>query len=76
MPDKGKEIKCPLCENTFFRIDMKEETTDIFTGLNWGVPGWEVIKKCPYCLYPALDNPYKNNKQVLSELRKHWQFDQ
>lgn len=70
--EKDKKIKCPLCENTFDRIDMKEQTTDIFLGLNWGVPSWEVIELCPYCGYSALTNPLKNNKEGLLALREQW----
>lgn len=70
-----KEIECPLCENTFDEVDMREQTTDIFLGLDWGIPSWEVIKMCPHCGYQALTNPLKNNKKGLLALREQWKFN-
>ena len=76
MGEKDTEIRCPLCEKIFVERDMTEETTDIFLGLNWGIPSWKVIKRCPHCGYNALDNPLKNNKEGLLALREQWQFNQ
>jgi len=73
--DEEKEIKCPLCENTFNRVDMREQTTDIFLGMDWGVPSWEIIALCPHCGYAALDNPIKD-KDLLRVLREQWKFNQ
>lgn len=67
--NEEKKIKCPLCENTFNRIDMGTGTTDIFLGLDWGMPGWEEYALCPYCGYAALDNPIKD-KDILCVLRE------
>lgn len=69
-----REIKCPLCENIFNRTDMRTETTDILSGIDWGVPGWEIIALCPHCGYAALDNPIKD-KDLLDVLKKQWQFN-
>ena len=40
-----KEIKCQFCGKTFNKTDLvvKTETTDIFLGLNWGVPSLSLI---------------------------------
>ena len=60
-----KEIKCELCGKTFNITDLiikTEEDTDIFLGLNWGIPRWKtyVIKKCPNCRC----NLIVNNKKI------------
>ena len=68
-----KEITCQLCGNTFNEANMRERTTDIFLGINWGVPSWEVVRCCPFCGYSCFTNPIKD-KKAMSVLREQWQF--
>ena len=43
---------------------MRTETTDIFLGLNWGIPSWKEFEVglCPNseCMYPLM----RNNKKI------------
>jgi len=59
-----EEIKCQFCGNTFNIIDLpiRIETTDIFLGLNWGIPSWEEyrIGYCPICMFSLT----RNNKKI------------
>jgi len=58
--EEKKEIKCQFCGETFNETDLitRTKTTDIFLGLNWGVPSWEEyeVKSCPDpdCGYPII----------------------
>jgi len=59
-----EEIKCLFCGKTFNITDlpMYIETTDIFLGMNWGIPSWVEfeIGYCPNCRFPLT----KNNKKI------------
>jgi len=61
---KKEEIKCPFCGKIFNIIDLpiRIETTDIFLGLNWGIPSWEEyeIGYCPNCMFSLI----RNNKKI------------
>lgn len=61
---KKEEIECLFCGKTFNIKDLVTiiETTDIFLGLNWGIPSWEEYKigLCPNCRYPLM----RNNKKI------------
>lgn len=62
--DEKKEIKCQFCGEIFNEADLiiKTETTDILSGLNWGVPSWETyeVGYCPNCMYPLM----RDNKKI------------
>ena len=51
--NKEKEIKCQFCGEIFNEDDLyvRTKTTDIFLGLDWGIPSWKEyeIKSCPDC---------------------------
>jgi len=61
---KKEEIKCQFCGKTFNEVDLpiRIETTDIFLGLDWGVPSWKEYKigYCPNCMFPLM----RNNKKI------------
>ena len=59
-----EEIECQFCGKTFniTNLIIITETTDIFLGLNWGIPSWEEyeVGLCPNCRYPLM----RNNKKI------------
>ena len=61
---KEEEIECQFCGKTFNITDlvMITVTTDIFLGLNWGIPSWKEYKVglCPNCRYALM----RNNKKI------------
>ena len=62
--EEKKKIKCQFCGKIFNIIDLpiRIETTDIFLGMNWGVPSWKEIevRYCPNCMHPLM----RDNKKI------------
>lgn len=69
-----KEIKCQFCGNICNEVDLliRIQTTDIFLGLDWGIPSWKEyrIGMCPNCRAPLMrDNKiikYTTAKKISS----------
>jgi len=61
-----EEIKCPFCDKISNIADLRKytETTDIFLGMDWGIPSWEEyeIGCCPNteCMRPLT----RDNKKI------------
>ena len=67
---KKEEIKCPLCGKISIIADLPWyiETTDIFLGMDWGIPSWEEyrIGYCPKCRFQLT----RNNKKIEYKTRR------
>ncbi|KKM18560.1 hypothetical protein LCGC14_1664460 [marine sediment metagenome] len=61
-----KEIKCQFCGKVSNIEDLiiRTITTDIYLGMNWGIPSWEEYEEgvCPNteCMRPLM----RNNKKI------------
>ena len=56
--EKDKKIACFSCKKSFTisELEIKIQTTDIFEGIDWGIPHWKEYecKCCPNCTFPIL----------------------